>query len=493
MQIRQVLNAFPMVALALVALALVAVALVLSGCATTPLQGWGHSPAAAQKHRDGPDFTKANTELVQWLADYLRTDTTNPPGNETRGAEFLAAILAQEGIASQILEFAPGRGSLIARLRGSGAQPPLCLLSHIDVVTANAKLWPPDRGPLSGALHEGYLWGRGALDMKSMGILELATLVWLKRLKVPLSRDIVLVAVADEEVDNRGMKLLTADHWDKLGCSHFINEGGMGVRGALQPEQTVFAISVAEKGLLWLKMTAHGKSGHGSTPMPDRAPDRLLNALEKLRNRVPAATIHPALYATLAAVGAHGGGMQGYVMQRPTLVDWLALGTLMDEPGTRAMLTNTVAITGFLGAEQPNVVPDQVSAQLDCRLLPGVEPRAFLYELQKAVEDPTITWQVLHEAPASESPRDDPLFLALGRHAVAGRTDAVAGPLLSVGFTDSLWAREKGARAYGFVPIEVPREVAETFHGANERVPVAALQRGFAVLYNAVLDVAAAP
>ncbi len=472
-------------------LKLLALGALACGCAALPRQDWGVSPPALQPYRDAPDFAAAGAELVTWLQGYLRTDTTNPPGNETAGAQYLAQILTKEGIASEILEFAPGRGSLVARLPGSGREPPLCLLSHIDVVTAEAKDWPPDRPPLGGVIHEGMIWGRGALDMKSMGILELATLVHLKRTKVPLRRDVVLVAVADEEVDNRGMRHLVQHHWDKLGCSQLVNEGGMGVRGALAPEQTVFAISIAEKGLLWVKLTAHGKSGHGSTPFAGRAPEKLLNALQKLRTAAADPTVHPALYATLAEVGAQSGGVSGYVMRRPALVDMLAMGKLLAEPGSRAMITNTIEITGFFGAEQPNVVPSEVAAQLDCRLLPGVTPEAFLQHLQKIVGDLSITWTVLHAAPASQSPVDDSLFRALGRHAVAGRSDAVAGPLLSAGFTDSLWAREKGVHAYGLLPIEVPREVAETFHGAHERVPVASLQRGFAVLWRAIVDVAA--
>ena len=462
-----------------------------AGCSALPRQDWGVSPASLQPYRDAPDFAGAGPELIAWLQTHLQTDTTNPPGNETRGAQFMAQVLAKEGIASEIFEFAPGRGSLVARLKGDGTEAPLCMLSHLDVVTAEPKDWPPDRPPLSGAIHDGMIWGRGALDMKSMGILELATLVWLKRAKVPLRRDVVLVAVADEEVDNRGMRDMVQNHWDKLGCSQLVNEGGMGVRGAMAVDQTVFAISIAEKGLLWLKMTAHGKSGHGSTPFPGRAPERLLKALQKLREAAVEPTVHPALYATLAEVGAQTGGLSGYVMQRPALVRNLAMGKLLAEPGSRAMVTNTVEVTGFFGAEQPNVVPSEVAAQLDCRLLPGMTPQAFLEHLQGIVADPQVTWQILHQAPASQSPVDDPLFLALGRHAVAGRSDAVAGPLLSAGFTDSLWAREKGVHAYGFVPIEVGRDVAETFHGANERVPVASVQRGFAVLWRAVVDVAA--
>src|SRR5205823_6200396 len=159
----------------------------------------------------------------------------------TLGAEYLARILSAEGIESEIVEFAPGRGSLIARLpaSGEGKQKPLCLLSHVDVVPAEADRWPKDTQPFSGAIDkEGTIWGRGALDMKGMGILELMTMIWIHRLKVPLDRELILLAVADEEVDSRGVKEMIKI-WDRIGCSEVVNEGGMGIRNLLFEGQTV--------------------------------------------------------------------------------------------------------------------------------------------------------------------------------------------------------------------------------------------------------------
>ncbi len=462
-----------------------------AACTVTPARDLGPLQPQTPARLAAVDWAAAGDEAVAWLSAYLQVDTTNPPGNETRGAEFLKAILAKEGIDGEILEFAPGRGSLVARLAGSGAEKPLCLMSHIDVVTAESANWAPGRGPLSGAIADGYVWGRGALDMKGQGILELAAMVQLKRHKIPLKRDVVLLAVADEEVDNLGTRFLIDKHWARIGCSHLLNEGGIGIRDVVYPGQTVFGVSVAEKGLLWLKMTARGKAGHGSTQLPGRAPDRLLQALDKLRARQLVAAVHPSLYESLAAAGRHGGGATGYVLQRPWLVDTLAVGKLMEEPGSRAMLANTCSITGFSGMHQPNVVPSEVSAQLDCRLLPGLKPEALLQELQALVGDDQVSWQVLHQAQATESPTDDPLFLALARHVLVGRSDAVVGPLLSVGFTDSMYARQVGVRAYGFLPVAVTRQVAETMHGADERMPVVEFKRGIRVLYGALLDVAA--
>lgn len=461
------------------------------GCATTAPRPLGTSPAELERYRAAPNWQAVGMEALAWLGDYLRVDTTNPPGDEDRAVGFLGAILQKEGIVWERVEHAPGRSSLIARLPGSGKDKPLCLLSHTDVVTADPREWPADKPPLGGVSDGSFVWGRGALDMKGMGIIELATLVALKRAAVPLRREVILLAVADEEVGNLGMRALVDKHWDRIGCSHLVNEGGIGLTGILVPDQTVFGISVAEKGLLWLRLTAHGKSGHGSVQLPGRAPDRLLAALDRLRARKLVVQTHPAVYEALAAAGRLAGGVRGWVLQRPFWVDRLAIGQLMDEPGSRAMLANTCSITGFAGMYEPNVVPGEVQAQLDCRLLPGVEPREFLKELQALVDDPQVDWAVVHEAKATESPADDPLYAALARHAVQGRSDATVAPLLSVGFTDSLYARQMGVRAYGFVPIAIDRALAETMHGAGERVPVGSFQAGVRILYRAVVDVAA--
>jgi acetylornithine deacetylase/succinyl-diaminopimelate desuccinylase-like protein len=283
------------------AILLLPLALLAAACAVTP-RLLSHEPPHAPM--PALDWQQAGDEAAKILSDYLRVDTRNAPGNETTGAQFLAGLLAKDGIPSEILEYAPGRGSLIARLKGTGQDGPLCLLSHVDVVSANAADWPADRQPLSGAIDEhGVIWGRGALDMKGLGVVELLTFLWLHRLHVPLTRDVVLIAVADEEVDGDGARFLVQKHWDKLGCTHLLNEGGIGLTNLLFPGQTAFAISTAEKGLLWVKMTAHGLAGHGSTPIPGRAPERLLAALERIRTREITPDIHSTMYALLREAG----------------------------------------------------------------------------------------------------------------------------------------------------------------------------------------------
>ena len=421
--------------------------LLLPACATvSPV---AKSPTALDRFAASMDFAKAGDEVVSVLSDYLKVNTINPPGNETRGATYFAELLAKEGITSTVHEFAPGRGSLVARLSATGpvTAKPLCLLSHLDVVSANDADWPADTQPLSGAVKDGFVWGRGALDMKGMGALELMTFIWLKRLEVPLQRDVLLLAVADEEVNNQGMHLLVDTLWKDLDCGVVLNEGGIGLKGLLFEGQTVFPITVAEKGTLWLRLVAKGEAGHGSTPVPGRAPQKLFAAIEKLNARQPKPKIHPALYELLARVGAQKGGLTGFILKHPTLVDLFVTGKLMGVPPTRAALTNTCQVTGFDGkGSAPNVIPSEVAAIVDCRVLPGTAPETLLAELKALLDDDGVSLEVVQSSPSSESTWDDPLYDALLDHLTRGRTDVVAGPAISPGFTDSNLARPKGTR-----------------------------------------------
>ncbi|MFT3711391.1 MAG: M20/M25/M40 family metallo-hydrolase [Archangium sp.] len=437
------------------------------------------------------DWKQTGGETVDLLSRYLQVDTRNPPGNETLGARFLADELKKDGIESEISEFAPGRGSLIARVRAAApTEKPLCLLSHLDVVTAEDSEWPPDAQPLSGAVKDGFVWGRGALDMKGMGAIETMTLKLLARHHVALRRDVILIAVADEEVDNAGMHHVVDTKWNELDCGTLLNEGGIGLKGLLFEGQTVFPITVAEKGTLWLRIVAKGAAGHGSTPMPGRAPDALIRAASKLRAREPKPVIHPSLYELLERVGAQKGGLTGFVLSHRSLVDLLVTGKLMANPATRAALTNTCQVTGWEGkGSAPNVIPSRVAAIVDCRVLPGVEPLVFLEELRALLGD-EVELEVIQHEPATESSSDDSLLVALERNLRAGREDVVVGPAISPGFTDSNIARPKGTRAYGLVPFEIDAELLGTMHGKQERVPIEQLNRGLEVLFRSVVEAA---
>ncbi len=328
-----------------------------------------------------------------------------------------------------------------------------------------------------------------------MGAVESEVFRLLARQHVELTRDVILLAVADEEVSEGGMKLLTEQHWRELDCGHMINEGGLGIVGMLAPNQTTYAISVGEKGILWLRVKATGEAGHGSTPTDIRAPPHLVDALAKLNQRKVAVNIQPSMFELLRRVGAKNGGLNGFVMQRPLLVNAFAVSKLMSKPTTKAVVTDTCQVTGFEGkGSAPNVIPSETSAIIDCRLLPGTTPEALQKELEELVKGvPGISFEVITAFEAQVSETDDAFFDALARNAVRGHANAVAGPTISPGYTDSVLARKLGTRAYGFVPFEVTQEELATFHGRDERVKVDTIKHGVEILFRAVTDVAAAP
>jgi acetylornithine deacetylase/succinyl-diaminopimelate desuccinylase-like protein len=380
----------------------------------------------------------------------------------------------------------------VARLEGGDA-PPLCLLSHIDVATVEAARWDQGHTPFSGDIDaEGRIWGRGALDMKGMGAIELMSLIWAKRVGLPLGRDVILLATADEEVDNRGAAHL-ASMWDELRCGYVINEGGLGLRGALFEGQDLFGISVAEKGALWLRMIASGEAGHGSTPDDQDAPARLVRALTRVASREARAKIPVAMYDLLARAGEDHGGVVGGILRTPWAVRAFVRPKLMARGTTAAVISDTVHVTGFGGAAEPNVVPSEVWAQLDCRLLPGSDPAELERELVALVDDSNVRFERISWTPPNESPFDDPVYEAIARQVQRHYPGVVVGPVVSPGSTDSQLFRPLGARAYGAVPLMIRTEDAETMHGHNEHVRQDTLATGLRAMFGIVVEVAADP
>ena len=441
-----------------------------------------------------PDWPALGAEAGATLSAYLQVDTTNPGVGELAGARHLQALLEREGIPVEIDEFDVGRANLVARLSASGAAAakPICLMSHIDVVTAEAERW--EHPPLSGHVDaERTVWGRGALDMKGMTVVELTAMLALKRAGVPLRRDVVLLAVADEEVDNRGV-LRAMERWEGIGCSHVINEGGVGIQDMFFAGQTVFPISVGEKGYVWGQIVATGEPAHGSTPQPDQSPERLVRAWQATQRWSPKPVWDPALLALLKAVGEEKGGVAGVVLKHPALARLLLRGKLMGNPLTRAVLTDTVNVTGFSGAREPNVVPGEVRANVDSRILPGttVEAQAErISALLSGVEG--VRFELQSSTPGGQSPIDDPLYDALVQSILAEGGRLAVGPAISPGFTDSIHLRTMGVRAYGAVPFFLTEDELRGMHGNNERVSAVNLERGVRVLYRTLVAFAGAP
>jgi len=452
-------------------------------------------PATKAPAQDSPggaragDWAKVEDEALRKLSEYIRADTTNPPGNEIRGVEWLKKVLEAEGISCQVSESAPGRGSLVARLKGSGQEPGLILLSHIDVVPANTEFWSVD--PFAGIVREGYLWGRGAIDMKSQAIAQLMAFVLLHRAQVPLKRDVIFLATADEEaggVFGAGWVVKHKAEWI-AGAGFLLTEGARSVAES-SGKLRYIAVGPTEKTPAWLKLTATGTAGHGSVPRPDSAVNRLLAALERLRAYEAATPLEltPPIERALRSVAPHETEpwRSRFRDLRAFLRAPNARQELAKRPGVLALLHNTISITGLEGSKKINVIPPAATAWLDCRLLPGWSVEHWVAEIRRVLNDDSIRVEVMLNFSPTESPLDTPLYQAIvvavkELHPAAGVAESI-----STGFTDSHFFREKGIVSYGFGPFALEESASARAHGNDERIPVAAFAEGVRLTWEVV-------
>ena len=342
-----------------------------------------------------PDWDALTEEATELLSAYIRVDTVNPPGNETRACEFIGAILDREGIPYKLYEpaDATGRATLLATLPGDGTGgKQLILLNHTDVVPFEREHWTVD--PLGGEVSEGYIWGRGTLDMKGMGIMELITFLLHHRHKLPLRRDLTFIAVADEEAGSAyGAEFLAREHPELIDCVCVINEGGRGSTRAFGVERPLMQIGVAEKIPFWVRLRTQGRPGHGSVPTLDNAADRLVRALQRILDWERPPHIGPELRAYFE--GLHAAGL---FEDEPTseVIEQVAAR----QPRVGALLRNTISVTTLQSGVKHNVIPAGASATLDCRLVPGSDPDAFLAELVEVIADDQVEVEVVLAATA---------------------------------------------------------------------------------------------
>ena len=418
---------------------------------------------------------------VEWMQAYLRIDTINPPGNEIAGARFLAAVFDAEGIPYELVESAPGRGNIWARLDG-GDEPGLLLLHHIDVVPADPAYWVTD--PLSGEIRDGFVYGRGALDTKSSGIAHLAAFLGLHHSTVRLNRDVIFMATADEEAGGFFGAGWLVEHRPELfeGIGYVINEGGGGVDGGGQIQ---VAVEVTQKLPYWLRLTASGEPGHGSRPQANTSVTRLVTALGRLDD-------HDFGFRVIPAVDRYFRGLAGSVapgwrehyadmstaLGEPGVADEL----LRDNPGHYGLTRNTCSMTRLGGSDKINVVPTEAWAELDCRLLPDQDPDAFLAELGEVLGDAVQVDTLMGFTPAQSS-AETGLFRVIEDVTRTHHPASTAVvPSVTTGFTDSHFFRDLGITAYGYTPFVVPVADRGGIHGNNERISVDNVRRGVVVM-----------
>jgi acetylornithine deacetylase/succinyl-diaminopimelate desuccinylase-like protein len=437
------------------------------------------------------DWTSIENTALGRFQDLLRIDTTNPPGNEIVACRYLEKLLGEAGVESRILEPKPTRGNLIARLKGDGSKKPLLLTAHLDVVLAEPDQWQVP--PFAGTVKDGYLWGRGTIDMKNMAIYNLTTFLLLKQLGVKLQRDVILCFVADEEAGcTEGMEFLAKNHPELIAAEYALNEvGGFTIHaGATR----LYPIQVEEKGFVWLKMKVKGDPGHGSMPHKNNAVGHLARAVDKIDRRLLPLHVSDVVATFIAELGKGMGFPTSLILKQtlnPLVSDLLLQKVVPDEQARplRAMLHNTVNPTGLIAGEKVNVIPSEATAVLDCRILPGTTPESFLAELRGLVGD-AFEFEIIKAAPASTAPIGTPLYNKLAQVLERRDPGAKAIPYLTVGFTDSKYLEPLGVKAYGFSPIKLPPELpfAPMFHGHNERLPVDGFTWGLRTHFEAVWE-----
>jgi acetylornithine deacetylase/succinyl-diaminopimelate desuccinylase-like protein len=439
---------------------------------------------------------------LRWMQEYLRIDTSNPPGNEQRAAEWFKRILDAEGIENRIIPYQPGRANIWARIPASrmvngkrvpgATRRPIILLNHMDVVVADPAEWRAP--PFSGAIIDGSIYGRGAQDMKDEGLAQLMVMVLLKREQPSLDRDVIFLATADEEVHDTGTDWMIAQHRDLLGnAEYLLTEGG---ESMLEDGQVkTVGVDVAEKAPFWLHVVAHGKPGHGSRPIEESAPNRLVRALNHILSYQPELKVSPLVEELLRDMAPYQPAARAARFRdiRRALTDADFRASVETDDSLNYLLHDTIQITMLSGSPQTNVIPDVSWANLDVRLLPGEDPKEFLETMRRVVDDPHVEVEPLDGfAVGNSSPINTELYDSIRRVSEHYHPGASVLPRLASGYNESQRYRPLGIISYGYSPYASTLDESGTEHAPNERIRIEEVRQGFRVLYDVVLGVAGA-
>jgi acetylornithine deacetylase/succinyl-diaminopimelate desuccinylase-like protein len=424
---------------------------------------------------------------VELLQQLIRFDTTNPPGNERECIQFINGLLRDAGIKTTLLSKSRQRPNLVAWLKGEGKAPTLLLYGHVDVVTTEKQKW--QQPPFEANIVDGFIWGRGALDMKSGVAMLLAAFLKAKAEKTPLPGDVIFCAVADEETGGDfGAKFLVEEHPDLFeGVRYAFSEFGgfnMSMGG-----KRIYPIMVAEKQACWMKVTFRGQGGHGSMPIQGGAMAKLGRALRLLDERRLPYHLTPVVRMMMESIAKALGGVSGLVIRQ--LTNPLLADTLVKSLGARAsmfapLLHNTVSPTMLHASDKVNVIPSEVELGLDGRLLPGFKPEDMRRELHELLGD-DFDLEIVMFDPGPAEPNLG-LFEALGAVLHELDPEGVAVPLVLSGVTDARFFSKLGIQTYGFIPLKLPDDFnfSRTIHAADERVPVDALEFGVQAIFKAL-------
>jgi acetylornithine deacetylase/succinyl-diaminopimelate desuccinylase-like protein len=452
------------------------------------------------------DWRAVREESVDLLRRYVRFPTINDPerldeqtaadrpwlaGRECEAVDWLAHVLKREGVEAHVLESAPGRSNLIARIPAEGRGDSLTLLSHADVVPADPADWKSGADPFGGDVRDGFLFGRGVLDLKGLGIAQVMTLLLLQRYRTRLSREVVLLIVADEECGGRfGAGWLLRERPELLRTGVVLGEGAYSLDNWIPGRGVLHAIAVAEKGYLELELSTHGRHHHASMPETGAAAERLIRALDRILRRKFPVRLTPATTRLLQHMGNAHGGLAGWLLGRPAAAARLGLlkpsrSTIVD-----AMLRDTVALTILEAGSKNNVAPGSARGVLSIRLLPGTDADAFEARIRKIVDDPEVQIRRTMFKPPTDTGFDSADYRLLERNA-ARPADGVVLPILSPGASDCRFWRAAGVACYGWVPFAIAPSDLHGVHGCDEKVSIDAFGAGIESFYRVVSQMAA--
>lgn len=437
------------------------------------------------------DWDRANQEIVTHLCELLRIDTRNPPGNEGKVAEYLYEILRQAGIEAEIVGPSAERGSLIARLRGDGSAPPLLLMSHTDVVAVEADKWTHD--PFSGEIADGFIYGRGALDMKNMVSMELMALLLLKRADIPLKRDVIFMACADEEVSGTyGSGWIAQNCPELVQAEYAISEGGG--EGLEILGKRYYTVEAAEKGVSRFRLRTKGRPGHGSVPFEDNAILTLVELLNRLRSTRTPAHFTRTFRAYIEAIASTqppeiAQAFLALLVDESTVddaIDVLPVPLTMRD-ALHAMVRNTTAPSILRAGSQGNVIPSEAEAIIDSRRLPGCTLEQVEAELRDIFGADADIEFISPEEPLEFDP-DSSLLDVIREVIQQFDPEATVLPTILTGGTDAGNIVPLGIKVYGFEPVlfESDGDGTRRIHGHDERISTQSLQWGLRILYEIV-------
>ncbi|TVR52058.1 MAG: M20/M25/M40 family metallo-hydrolase [Gemmatimonadales bacterium] len=444
-----------------------------------------------------PDWTAVEEETLRHFQALLRLDTSNPPGNETLAAEYLREVLEAEGIPSRILALEPERGNLVARVGGNGSREPLLLMGHTDVVTVIPERW--EFPPFDAVRHDGYIYGRGALDDKDNVVASLMMLLLLHRMEVPLDRDIIFLAEAGEEGTTRvGIDFMVQEHWGEIASEFCLAEGGgVVLRGG---EPVLATIGTLEKIPRTVELIARGPSGHGSVPLPGNAIARLARAVAAMAEWDPEPRLNETTQEYFRRMAEMSAPEEAERFRAVSSGDPNALQEALawfreNAPAYASQLQTSVSPTILEGGDRMNVIPSEARAVLDIRALPDEDPDQLLDLIRSVVDDPGVEVRFAPrdgmQRPAGGTSIDTDAFRAI-EEAVTRHYGTVSLPTMSTGATDMAQVRSMGVDCYGIGPAVDAEDQGLGYgaHGDQERILEAELHRFVRFYWDVVLEIA---